>query len=181
MKDFVVFDLETTGCNNADTIIEIGAWKFKNGVSVGKFSELVNPRCSISTTITQITGITNEMLSSQLELHEILPLFYEFCEDLPLVGHNISFDYRFLKNRGSDLGLDFTLGGKRTGVCTQHETKRLCPDLDSYKLESLVSHFNIPRMSGEFHRAYFDAYMTKLVLDRLNILYPNSIEPSVLD
>lgn len=75
MKDFVVFDLETTGCNNADTIIEIGAWKFKNGVSIGKFSELVNPRCSISTTITQITGITNEMLSSQLELYEILPLF----------------------------------------------------------------------------------------------------------
>ena len=77
--DFVVFDIETTGFSSEnDKIIEIGAVKIENGEIVDRFSEFVNPECKIPYKITELTGITDEMVRDADSIDEILPKFLEF-------------------------------------------------------------------------------------------------------
>lgn len=168
MVDFIVFDLETTGLATSSRITEIGAWKFKGGVLVDKFHTLVNPRCDISREIVNLTGISNEMVKNELDFYEVLPMFHEFCESLPFLAHNLEFDYRILCARGDDAEYDFTQGGTRTGLCTLKLAKSLFPGLPSYTLSSLVHHFKLDEglaTVSEFHRAKFDAYMSKRLFD----------------
>ena len=94
IKDYVAFDLETTGLSpETDQIIEIGALKVKDGKVVERFMEFVKPDNPISPIITNITGITNEMVADARDTGEIIRDFVNFCEDYVLVGHNIMFDY----------------------------------------------------------------------------------------
>ena len=99
IKNYVAFDLETTGLNaESDFIIEIGALKVIDGKVCERFIEFVKPPMSIPRHITEITGITNEMVSNAREIKDVVRDFVAFCEDFILVGHNISFDYKFTKN-----------------------------------------------------------------------------------
>ena len=107
-KNYVAVDLETTGLSaKKDHIIEIGAIQVKNGQIVGKWNKLIDPRVEIPERIERITGITQKMLKGQSYIEEVIGEFYEFCEDLPLLGHNILFDYRFLKKEMENAGLGF--------------------------------------------------------------------------
>ena len=130
MKDYIVLDLETTGFSpETCEIIEIGAWKVKEGVVVDKFCTLVRPLTYIPRDVQSITGITNEMVATCDTMEVILPEFFDFCEDLPFLGHNLPFDYRFLEYRGKFIGVDFSLKGSRLGIDTLYLSKKLLPDL----------------------------------------------------
>ena len=95
IKDYVAFDLETTGLNvETDYIIEIGALKVKNGKVCERFMEFLKPPTPISAMITNITGITNEMVASSRNTPDIIRDFVDFCGDFVLLGHNIMFDYK---------------------------------------------------------------------------------------
>lgn len=176
MNTFVVVDLETTGFSpDVNEIIEIGMWKIKDGVAVAKFSELVKPRGYISREIQRITGIAPEMVADARGIEEIMPEVFDFCEDLPFLGHNLPFDYTFLKAKGNANGYDFSLGGNRLGVDTLQLSRRYFPN-SSHKLAAMADLFNIKVKEGadsSFHRAAFDAYVTKLVYDRFLYLYPD--------
>ena len=96
-RNYVVFDLETTGLSSiTDEITEIGAVKVIDGKIVDTFEMLVKPNKRISQKITNITGITNEMVEGKPPIEEVLPQFIEFIGGLPLVAHNVEFDYGFL-------------------------------------------------------------------------------------
>lgn len=164
--EFISLDIETTGFSYAtDDIIEIGAWHFKDGVSIGKFKRLVRPLRRLSTSIQQLTGITDSMVSTAETLDSVLPEFFDFCGNLPIVGYNLPFDYGFLCFKGRVLGLDFTLEGKRQGIDVLRVVKKNC-NLDSYKLPDVCKALGIVDNENVFHRADFDALVTKLVLDR---------------
>ena len=177
MKDYVSLDFETTGYSpETCDIIEVGAWKIKNGVVVDKFCTLVRPIMYIPRTIQELTGITNEMVANSETIEPVLFEFFDFCEDLPFLGHNLPFDYRFLEYRGKFLGLDFSLKGKRTGVDTLQLSKKLYPDISSHKLSAVAEYLGVNagrRENSEFHRAGYDAYVTKLVYDRFLYSYSN--------
>ena len=65
IEDYICLDLETTGLNpKTDKIIEIGAVKVRNGNIVGSFETFVAPERKLEQRITELTGITDEMLQN---------------------------------------------------------------------------------------------------------------------
>ncbi|MGH2522039.1 MAG: exonuclease domain-containing protein, partial [Anaerolineales bacterium] len=101
-KTFVALDLETTGLEpERDAIIEIGAIKFKGERVEAEFSTLVNPGRAVPAFITQLTGITNAMLTNAPRLNLVLPRLEDFVGDTPIVGHNIQFDLKFLRAKNA--------------------------------------------------------------------------------
>ena len=176
MNSFVTLDLETTGFSaKTSEIIEIGAWKVENGVVTSKFCTLVKPLGYIPRDVQALTGITNEMVASELSIEEVLPNFFDFCGNLPFLGHNLQFDYSFLCEKGKQMGLDFTLGGMRCGIDTCKLSAKYLTNTASNKLKDVADYFsiNVQADSMSFHRAGFDAYMTKLIYDRFKYLFPN--------
>lgn len=187
MKDYISLDLETTGFSSETCeVIEIGAWKIKDGVVVDKFCTLVRPIMYIPRTVQELTGITNEMVADYDTIEPTLLEFFDFCEDLPFLGHNLPFDYRFLEYRGRFLGLDFTLKGQRQGIDTLVLSKKLLTS-SSYKLNAIADLLEIRVESKDnlgYHRAGYDSYVTKLIYDRFLFAYPNMLDvtmPKIID
>lgn len=165
---YISFDLETTGLSpQANEIIEIGAWKIQDGVVTEKFSTLVKPRGYYGRDIQRLTGITPEMLEDACEIEDIMPSFIKFCGDLPLLGYGLKFDYDFICTKAKPMGYDFTLNNLRTGIDVLQLCKTYYKGV-SHKLEDMAKHLNVAVGSGNlgFHRAEYDAYITKLIYDR---------------
>ena len=98
LSTFVAFDFETTGLDPFhDRIIEVAAIRFENGEIADRFSTLVNPQRKIPSKITDITGISNSMVSSSPKEELIIDDLLKFLDNKPLVAHNIKFDASFLK------------------------------------------------------------------------------------
>ena len=155
IKDYVAFDLETTGLNvETDYIIEIGALKVKDGKVCERFMEFVKPQVPISPMITNITGITNEMVAGARNTRDIIRDFVEFCGDFVLVGHNIMFDYKFTKKYASEYGYAF----EKSGIDTLKIARKTLCNLESKSLGTLCEHYNIINQAA--HRAYHDALAT---------------------
>lgn len=94
---YIVVDLETTGLDPLwNDIIEFGAVRVAAGSIVNRFSSLVNPGYEIDEFITELTGITNEMLSSAPVIADVLLDFLNFIGDNVVVGHNVNFDVNFI-------------------------------------------------------------------------------------
>lgn len=97
IEDYVVVDIETSGLNTPEgEIIEIGAAKFIGHQLVDEFQVLIKPQSPVTPFITNLTGITNEMLEDGESLEEALIRFVDFIGDAPMIGHNVHFDLNFL-------------------------------------------------------------------------------------
>jgi DNA polymerase III epsilon subunit family exonuclease len=104
LKDttFAVIDLETSGGSpkSGAGITEIGVVKVRGGVVLGTFQSFVDPGHLLPAFITQLTGISDEMLLSAPFIDEVLPTLFEFLgspDETVLVAHNSPFDMSFLK------------------------------------------------------------------------------------
>ena len=156
---YVVFDIETTGFSSKnDKIIEIGAVKIQNGVIVDNFSEFVNPRRPIPYNITELTGISDDMVANANAIDDVLPRFLEFIGDAVVVAHNASFDCSFISKNCMDLGLEFN----NTIVDTVQLCRFLYPELKSVKLNLVAKHLGVKLESH--HRAVDDAKATGDIL-----------------
>lgn len=152
---YIVFDLETTGFSAIkDKIIEIGAVKVRNGEITDRFSTFVNPRVPIPYKITQLTGITDEMVMEAPDIETVLPKFLEFAEDGVLVAHNAGFDVGFIEQncRYQDIVPRFA------SVDTVALARVLLPTLSKYKLNIVAKALNITLENH--HRAVDDAAAT---------------------
>lgn len=180
MLDYVSVDLETTGLSpETSDIIEIGAWKIKQGVVVDKFVTLVRPIVYIPRTVQEMTGITMEDVADCQTIEPTLLEFHDWCEGLPFLGHNLPFDYKFLCYKGKFVGLDFSLSGARCGIDTLTLSKAYLT-LPHNKLQDVAEYFNIQLAGdrGGYHRAGYDSYITKLVYDRFVYGFPNILDIS---
>ena len=152
---FVVFDIETTGFSSvADKIIEIGAVKVEKGIIVDKFSTFVNPEVPIPFEITNLTGITDEMVMESSKIDVILPKFLDFVGDSVLVAHNAGFDVGFIEQNCKVLGLN----RKYTYLDTVALARVLLPTLAKYKLNIVAKALGISLENH--HRAVDDAGAT---------------------
>ena len=99
---FVVLDLETSGASpkSGSAITEIGAVKVCGGQVLGTFKTFVNPGTPLPPFITELTGITDEMLVDAPLIESVLPILFEFLgseRTTVFVAHNAPFDLSFLK------------------------------------------------------------------------------------
>ena len=162
INNYVAFDLETTGLNaDDDSIIEIGALKVIDGKVAERFIELVKPLNPISPKITEITGITNEMVANARPTKDIMHDFVSFCEGYTLVGHNIMFDYKFTKQHASRFGYSF----EKQGLDTLQIARKVLPKLESKSLGALCEYYHITNQAA--HRAYHDALATAKIYHML--------------
>ena len=114
LKSYIAFDVETTGLNPQENeIIEIGALKVRQGKVAERFIEFIRPSRSISPAITSLTGITDEMVADARSRGEVVADFLDFCEDDVLIGHNVAFDYSFMKCSAAADGMSFEKTGHR--------------------------------------------------------------------
>jgi len=155
MESFIVLDIETTGfLPHSHRITEIGAIKIENGNVTERYSQLINPKVSIPEKIVEITGITDQMVFDKPTIDQVMPEFLAFCLDYPIMGHNVQFDYSFLKTNAVKLGLKF----EKKALDTLLIARTIMPELPSRSLTSLCNLLSIKRESA--HRAYDDAEAT---------------------
>lgn len=153
MSCIVAFDLETTGLDpQFDRIIEIGAVKFEGEKILETYQTLINPQRAISPEITQITSITNEMVSGAPLIGEVRDEFAEFLGNYPLLGHNVQFDLSFLRKNKFQLANEEIDSFDLASV--------LMPTASRYNLGSLVEILKINMDELQSHRALDDARMT---------------------
>lgn len=155
MVNYISLDIETTGIGpEYSEITEIGGVKIENNQVVDRFSQLVNPMVLIPKKITEITGITDEMVADKPTIDVVLSNFIKFCGQEPIIGHNILFDFSFLKSNGLRYGYEF----EKEGIDTLALSRRFAKELPSHKLTDLLKRYNIIRENA--HRAYDDALAT---------------------
>lgn len=163
VDSFVVIDLETTGFDPYyNEIIEVSAIKIEGGETASVFSELVKPSFPIDSYITELTGITNDMLSSCRSISDVLPDFIAFVGSSTIVGHNVNYDINFIYDNllgltGDIFGNDF--------VDTMRLSRTLLPELKNHKLTTLAKYYDItPTIS---HRSLADCETTALCYSHL--------------
>ena len=155
---FVAFDIETTGLPRDSEIIEIGAVKVVNGEICDSFQEFVNPGRPIPSEITQITGITDEMVADADRIDVVLPLFRAFAGNNILVGHNaLNFDCKIMGHWADKYEIFIDNDVFDTLRFVRYRCEDF-PGLSCNKLSVLCDYFGIT--SDTYHRADADAEVT---------------------
>ncbi|WP_303311481.1 exonuclease domain-containing protein [Hymenobacter sp. BT730] len=159
---YAIIDLETTGGQPAqDRITEIAIFIHDGEKVVDQFDTLLNPGRPIPFFISQLTGITDDMVRDAPKFHEVARKVVEMTEGCVFVAHNVRFDYSFMKKEFADLGFNYS----RKTLCTVRLSRSLIPGQPSYSLGKLCQNIGIP-LNGR-HRAAGDAAATAILFDRL--------------
>lgn len=167
---YSIIDIESNGAPfRKESIIEIAIYRFDGHEITDQFISLVNPEDKISDFVQKLTGITQKMVLTAPKFHEIAKRVVEITKDSVLVGHNIDFDYRMLRQSFKRLGYEFNINT----LDTIPLAKKLIPDEKSYSLSKLCKSIGIPL--SEAHRASGDARAT-LDLFKLLIIKDKSNE-----
>ena len=171
MNTFIAVDLETTGLSpEKDFIIEIGAMKYENGVPVERFSSLVKPPVSISNRIYEITGIDDAMVADAPDIGVVLKEFLAFVgEEQVLLGHNLRFDFGFLKTSAKRQGISF----QKKGLDTLLIARKALTELPQKKLADLSAFYGVTNPRA--HRAFEDAVTTAKVYLRMYEEFGNTM------
>jgi DNA polymerase-3 subunit epsilon/ATP-dependent DNA helicase DinG len=158
LRQLVALDLETTGLDpQRDAVIEIGAVRFRGDRVEASWSSLVNPGRPLPPFITQLTGISDDMLAGAPRWAEVLGEVRSFVGIDPVLGHNVGFDLAFLRRRG--------LFGDNDMLDTFDLASVLLPTAGRYRLGALAESLGIPVRTQ--HRALEDAQTTRSVFLRL--------------
>ena len=168
---YAIIDIETTGGSPSySKITEIAIILHDGQKVIEEYSTLINPECNIPYQITQLTGISNDMVRDAPPFYEVAKKIIELTKDAVFVAHNVNFDYNFVKSAFKELGYDY----HRNTLCTVRMSRHAFPGFPSYSLGKLCDSLNIQLANR--HRALGDAKATAILFDR--IIQSNS---SILD
>lgn len=169
MHTYAVIDFETTGLSPAsDRVIEVGVVLVRSNKIVDTFSELMDPGFRIPSYITDLTGISTDMVNGKPKPEKVMPEVRKFIGLYPCVAHNASFDRGFLaaEMRRARVFCEPEF------LCSMLLARRLVQDSNSHKLGTLVQHLGLKKPAGmRAHRALADCLMTmelwKNLMERL--------------
>jgi DNA polymerase III subunit epsilon len=162
-----VVDVETTGLYPSDSrVIEISVLQatLEGGIQSQETS-LINPQTRVPSKITQITGISQEMVERDGAIaSNVFPHYLPLLNSGTLTAHNLEFDYPFLQAEYQRLGIVFERPVEQH-LCTVQLSRLMLPDLPSRSLPNLVRHFGF--QVGTSHRAEADTLACWLLAKRL--------------
>ncbi|MCR8613385.1 MAG: PolC-type DNA polymerase III [Mycoplasma sp.] len=174
-NEYIVFDLETTGLYaNIEDIIEFGAIRYKNKKIVEEKQFFIKPNKSISSEITKITNITNEMVENSVNQEDGLKQIMDWIgTTTTLVAHNATFDISFLNSKLEQFGFPLI---KNPIIDTLQLARALYPKFRTFRLERVSKKLGILYDSSVAHRADYDAeVLTKVFIKMLSDLKENKI------
>lgn len=149
---YVALDVETTGLDPAkNRLLEIGAVKVEDGKIIGSYGTLIDTGIPIPYRIRELTGITDEMQREGKSLDTAMRELVKFCEGYPILGHNVQFDYGFLKQGAVQCGLRF----EKDGIDTLKIARKVLPGMKSRTLPAMCAYYRVD--PGNSHRALDDA------------------------
>ncbi|WP_312556817.1 exonuclease domain-containing protein [Empedobacter brevis] len=162
---YAILDIEATGGKvGEESIIEIAVYKYDGKEIIDQFISLVNPEKKIDQYVQRLTHITDKMVLTAPKFHEVAKRIVEITDDCILVGHNVMFDYRMLKQEFNRLGYNF----QKEWIDTFEYSEKLIPGLPSYSLGKLCQSLGI--VITDRHRASGDARATvalfKMLIDK---------------
>lgn len=159
---YSIIDIETTGGSaRSERITEIAIYIHDGKTITDEFVTLINPERNIPYFITNLTGITNEMVENAPKFYEVAKKIVEITEGQIFVAHNARFDYSFIKQEFKSLGFNF----RRSILDTVTLSRKLLPGHNSYSLGNICSDLGI-NINGR-HRAAGDAFATTKLFELL--------------
>lgn len=162
LKNYIVIDLEMTGLDpKRDQILEIGAVKVQQKQVVDTFSCLLHFDGKLSQKVQELTGITGQMAANGEDIERVMPEFLEFMGEDIWVGHNIIFDYSFVKQWMVNHKISF----QKYAIDTLKIARKCLPELEKKTLDYLCGYFQISRENS--HRALDDALATQRLYEIL--------------
>lgn len=148
----VFIDLETTGIRTTrDRITEIAALRVEQGMVTSRWQQLIHPEVRIPASISELTGIHDDMVQDAPTFSEIAEELRAWLGDAALVAHNARFDYGFLRNAYKRAGTSFSADV----ICTLRLSRRLSPQHREHNLAALLKRHGIATLTR--HRAMADA------------------------
>ena len=166
METLAVIDFETTGlgATQGGRATEIAAVLVQDGQIVGRFQSLMNSGAWVPPFITQLTGISNEMLQNAPPARAVMHEVARFTQGCPLVAHNAAFDRGFWQ---AELArAECEPDAAHAFACTMLLSRRLYPHAENHRLGTLARLHALPS-AGRAHRALADAEMTAHLLMRM--------------
>ncbi|NOX46845.1 MAG: GIY-YIG nuclease family protein [Chlorobi bacterium] len=152
---YSIIDIETTGLSpRNEKITEIAVYVHDGKKITDEFTTLLNPEKKISYRITQLTGINNKMVENAPKFYEVARKIVEMTEGTIFVGHNVHFDYNFIRKEFKEFGYDY----HRDKICTAKLSRKLLPGRRSYALGKICIELGINIKNR--HRAFGDAKAT---------------------
>ena len=176
IDNYTIVDIETTGLDpKLDEIIELAAIKIRNNEIIDNYSKLIKPKEEIDCFITNLTGITNDMLKNAPVIEDVIEEFLNFINDDIVIGHNVNFDINFIyDNCIKILEKPFT-----NNFIDTLRISRKYIDTNNHKLQTLAEKFEID-YSGA-HRALKDCYITQQLYEKLkNEMKNDNIDYKIL-
>lgn len=162
ISDYIAVDVETTGLNpERDKLLEIGAVKIFQGKPTETCNILINTEIPVPARIQELTGITDEMRKTGEKAGEAIREFIRFRGELPIVGHNVIFDFGFLKQAAVNEGCSF----EAEALDTLKIARRVLPGLPSKTLGAMCTYYGID--PGNAHRALDDACSAHELLKKM--------------
>lgn len=155
-NNYTVVDLETTGLDYMwDDIIEIAAVRYRNGVEVARYEHLIRIEHPLPAFITDLTGITDDMLAGGVDISQAVSELETFIGDDIIIGHNVTFDIRFL-----NYAFEKHLGRPLANSCvdTMRISRKLHPEMEHHRLADLATHYGATNKHA--HRSGADCEVT---------------------
>lgn len=174
IKDYTVIDVETTGLNDNDEIIEISAIRIRDNLIDDYFSSLVQPHKKISEFIENLTGITNEDLYDAPSAETVIPQALDFIGEDIVIAHNAPFDIGFIYDASMAVaGVPF----KNNFADTLSLSRAYYPDAPDHKLGTLINYLGIDAHPS--HRSLADCQATYMLYVKMTdpdnkTVFPNT-------
>ena len=163
IKMYAIIDTETSGGKyNEEKIIEIAIIIFDGKNIIDTFTTLIKPNVKVDYFVQKLTGIKNSDLVDKKTFRDYAKRISNLVSNKVIVGHNVEYDYRILKNELESCNIKFS----SETICTIKMSKEKYNDLKYYNLNYLCNYFNIKLKNH--HRAYDDAFATLELFKILN-------------